>query len=75
MVIHTVAPMVVCHVATDLALFSNLSQLRKCELIPPLADYNYDHGHSGLQAGRMSGDLLLIEMERELSGNMPRLTL
>ena len=31
----------------DLALVSNLSQLRKCEVIPPLTDY--DHGHSGLQ--------------------------
>ena len=31
----------------DLALVSNLSQLKKCEIIPPLTDY--DHGHSGLQ--------------------------
>ena len=31
----------------DLALVSNLTQLRKCEVIPPLTDY--DHGHSGLQ--------------------------
>ena len=31
----------------DLALVSNMSQLRKCEVIPPLTDY--DHGHSGLQ--------------------------
>ena len=31
----------------DLALVSNLSQLKKCEIIPPLTEYN--HGHSGLQ--------------------------
>jgi len=33
----------------DLALVSNLSQPKKCEIIPPLTDTDYDHGHSGLQ--------------------------
>ena len=46
MVIHIVSPMAVCMSCIDLALVSNLSQLRKCEVIPPLTDY--DHGHSGL---------------------------
>ena len=59
----------------DLALVSNLSQVRKCAHAP-LTDY--DHGHSGLHVSMSWKDVRRPTVNgngRELSGNMPRLIL